>query len=479
MLSSGHYASIVITLFLLILAGIYSTRLVKSSSDFIVGGRKLGTMMVCGGIVGAFVGGTVTIGTAQMAYQYGISGAWFTLGAGVSCLMLSFFLAGPLREKKVDTLSQFLSGFYGGAVAPRVAVFVAVGMFIQLAVQMLASAPLLTSILPVSPAAGLVLFACFSLVLVLGGGFMSTALVGLCKLMLLTLTLFIAGAVSWSWLGGFNGISLRFAGFPWLSMYPRGVLAELAGAMSVVVGFISTQSFVQPVFAGKNIRAARMGSLMAAVAIPCFGAAGVMVGLYMRSAHPDIDPAAALPLFMLLHQPAWLGGLGVATLLASLVLTASALALGVATLLSRDIYTLFRPAAGDKEQLAVARLVIIGITVSAWVFSYNILGDLILDWTYLSNALRGVTVFLPLVGAVFISHRLSARAGIWAVTVPPLSALAWALLFPHGLHPLYVGMPVSFVIMGAGILLPRSGDRRAYPEKLPGRNPESRSQNPE
>ncbi len=454
LLSIDQYVSIGIVLLVIVLVGLYSTRLVKSSTDFIIGGRKLGALMVCGGIVGAFAGGTVTVGTAQMAYQYGVSGIWFTLGAGAACLILSSFLAKPLREKKVETISQFLSGFYGGGVAPWAAMFIATGMYIQLAVQMIASVPLLTSMFPVSAVGGLALFACLSVVLILGGGFMSTTLVGFFKLLLMTGTFFMAGAMSWGLLGGFEDLSQKFPDFPWFSMFPRGILAELAGGMSVVVGFISTQSFIQPVFAGKDVRAARTGSLMAAVVLPCFGLAGVMVGMYMRTVHPDIDPAAALPLFMLLHQPAWLGGVGVATLLVSLVLTASALALGVSTLLSRDIYLLFRPAAGDREQLLTARLAVFIIMATACVFSYRILGDLILDWTYLSNALRGVTVFLPLVGAVFLPRRISARVGAWAVAVPPLAALAWAIVNPGLVHPLYVGMPVSLLIMVAGLLLP-------------------------
>jgi hypothetical protein len=48
----------------------------------------MGPVMFCGGIVGAFAGGTVTTGTAQMAYLFGISGIWFTLGGNRNDLAL-------------------------------------------------------------------------------------------------------------------------------------------------------------------------------------------------------------------------------------------------------------------------------------------------------------------------------------------------------------------------------------------------------
>ena len=453
MLGQAYYISIGVTLLIISLVGLYSTRLVKSSGDFIIGGRKLGSIMVFAGIVGAFAGGTVTIGTAQMAYMYGISGLWFTLGAGAACLILSLFLAAPLRGKKVDTISQFLSGFYGLRVKTAVAVFLGIGMFIQMTVQILASVPLLASMFYIPPVGAIVLFACLALVLVLGGGFMGAAMVGILKLVLLTVIMFLSGAAGWSLLGGFGGIERLSSVYSCLDMFPRGIFTELAGWLSVVVGFISTQSFIQPVFAGSNVRSARLGAFLAAIALPAFGAAGVVVGIYMRASHPGIEPVAALPLFMLYHQPLWLGGLGVATLLVSLLLTTSALALGIATLFSRDIFPLFKPDSKDREQLQAARIAVFVAVFLASVFGYNILGDLILDWSYLSNALRGVTVFLPLLGAVFLTNKLSREIGIWAFTIPPTASIMSILIFP-GIHPLYMGLAISAVIVLTGVLFP-------------------------
>ncbi|MBQ2218175.1 MAG: sodium:solute symporter family protein, partial [Firmicutes bacterium] len=44
--------------------------------------------IVAGVIIGTLVGGSSTVGTAQLAYTYGLSAWWFTLGAGISCLVL-------------------------------------------------------------------------------------------------------------------------------------------------------------------------------------------------------------------------------------------------------------------------------------------------------------------------------------------------------------------------------------------------------
>ena len=50
--------------------------------------------------MGTLVGGASTIGTAQLAYSFGFSAWWFTLGAGLGCVMLAAFyvLASVLTE---------------------------------------------------------------------------------------------------------------------------------------------------------------------------------------------------------------------------------------------------------------------------------------------------------------------------------------------------------------------------------------------
>lgn len=74
-LTSQHIISVIFTLALVTAVGIYSGRKVKSSSDFSIGGKKANWPIVAGTIIGTLVGGSSTIGTAQMAYLYGFS-AW-------------------------------------------------------------------------------------------------------------------------------------------------------------------------------------------------------------------------------------------------------------------------------------------------------------------------------------------------------------------------------------------------------------------
>lgn len=75
-----HYIGAIVVLVLITAVGIYSGRCVSSAGDFASGGRKAGIGVVAGSIIGTLVGGASTIGTAQLAFNYGFSAWWFTLG---------------------------------------------------------------------------------------------------------------------------------------------------------------------------------------------------------------------------------------------------------------------------------------------------------------------------------------------------------------------------------------------------------------
>lgn len=78
----------------------------------IKGGRgsetKNGALVVSGIIMGTLVGGSSTIGTAQLAYNYGLSAWWFTLGSGIACLIFSLVFASSLRSNGCPTLVGML-----------------------------------------------------------------------------------------------------------------------------------------------------------------------------------------------------------------------------------------------------------------------------------------------------------------------------------------------------------------------------------
>ena len=447
-LTTTHLAGLFIALVLILGLGVYSARKVHTAVDFSVSGRSAGPFLVMGTILGTLVGGASTIGTSQLAFLYGFSAWWFTLGGGLGCLVIALFLVRPMRETAFETIPRFISSSYGTTAGVMAALFVSIGMFINIMPQIFSSMALLSSMFA---ALNLQLAALITVALIVSyvifSGAWGTGLMGLVNIILAVTGLLVAGALAFSGSGGAEGLGAFYPSYPWFSLFGRGLNTDLAAAFAMVIGVLSSQIYFQGVFCSRDIPAARKGLLLSAAIAPAIGAGGILVGLYMRMHHPAIDPAQALPLFVISYLPPWFAGIMLAVILLVLISTGGGLALGDCTMLNRDIYLLLRPEADDRRVLLVFRLLIVAVMALALAVVLISSGDvLIQNWSYLSFGLRGATVFFPLFAVIFLKGKISPLGGTIAVIAAPAIVIAGSLL-QTALNPLYPGLAASLLIL--------------------------------
>ncbi|WP_154029526.1 sodium:solute symporter family transporter [Romboutsia lituseburensis] len=102
--------------------------------------------MVAGSIIGTLVGGASTIGTAQLAFNYGFSAWWFTLGGGIGCLILGLGFAKPLYNSEITTLPQVFAREYGQTASTVSTVLMSIGSFLSIVAQVLSGIALVTTV---------------------------------------------------------------------------------------------------------------------------------------------------------------------------------------------------------------------------------------------------------------------------------------------------------------------------------------------
>lgn len=423
----------------------------QSSGEFSLGGRKAGPWSVAGAITGTLVGGASTIGTAQIAFLYGLSAWWFTLGAGLSCLFLGLFVAIPLRNSQVETIPQFISRYHGERARVMASLFLALGMFIQIIAQLLACGAILSVLfdlsLPWSASVSVLLVVLFTL----GGGMKAAGVIGLVKMFLIYLTMIAAGFLALNLAGGWSVLRESFASFPWFSFFGYGVKEGLSDLLSMLVGVISTQTYLQAIFSARNGVTARKGALLSAVLIPPLGLMAILVGLYMRKVSPELESALALPTFILQNFSPAFSGVAFATLLIAAVGTASGLALGVSTTLKVDV--LHHLLSGNSRELLLFRTLTATVVLTAFVLLLFNLGSAIMEWSFLSMGLRGATIFFPLLFAIYF-HRFSLRrAGALSIFLAPICVVIVGIFDFLVIPPLYLGLGVSLTILLGGLIM--------------------------
>lgn len=493
MLTTIHIIGILLTVSLLLAVSILSGRKVKDAKAFTTGGRS-GSWMVCGAILGTLVGGQSTIGTAQLAFSFGLSAWWFTIGAALGALVLGLVYAAPLRRSGCSTLMKIVKKQYGRRAETVGSILFLVGIFISITSQLLSSSAMISSLFGASTTLALAIGAALIAALVLSGGIKSAGAGGIVKLVLLYISSIAAGVAVWKIGDGLTGIRESISAIyesPQLAamnditgaedihqrygtFLARGPLKDLGGCLSLTLGVVCTQTYAQGIWSAVTTRKAKRGAVYCAALIPLIGAACTLVGMYMRGHYVTASELAAMqaageqlpdgigvmenslqafPTFILAHLPAWLGGIALGTLLINILGCGSGLVLGAATILTRDVYgnilTAFRRTP-RVSLLTQTRLSIVLLLLLAMVMGHFMQRSFINDLGFLSLGLRAAALLLPLSCALWLPGRFKPQAVTASMIAGTVVMLAAGMLALPG-DAMYYGLFASTVVMLSGL----------------------------
>lgn len=429
---------------------------------------KNGAPIIAGVIIGTLVGGSSTVGTAQLAYNYGMSAWWFTLGGGIACLILALVYVKPLRAQNCPTLVGMIRKEYGDGAGMAASVLNSVGTFINIISQLISATAVLAVIFPtMGVVPELILSALFMVLYVVFGGTKGAGMVGVLKTILLYVAMMGCAGVVLALAGGagpfmdmVHGID-NLAGVNFFSLFARGAGEDIGAGLSLILGVLTTQTYAQAVLSGKSDADGRKGALLSAILIPPIGVGGILVGLYMRATHPGIVAKTALTAFTLEYMPPVLAGIILGTLFVAVVGTGAGLALGISTIINNDIVKKVTHKFDDPVKGGLlSRLCIVIVLGLACCLSTGSLGDTILQFAFMSMGLRGAVVFVPLCAALWLPGRIDRKFALASIIAAPVIVLLFGTAL-SGVLPfdsLFAGIFVSLIIMGAGLALsPKRG----------------------
>ena len=445
------------------------------------GGKKGGKIswgVAAGLIMGTLVGGTSTVGTAQLAFNYGMTAWWFTLGGGLGCLILALGYVRPLRAQTSPTLVGMVRDEYGPKVGMAATLLNSVGTFINILSQLIAASAVVVVVFEtMGTAVAIILSAVFMVLYVVFGGTKGAGIVGILKTVLLYVTMVICGVIVLNKLGGVSGFTGAVNALViqtkdgavvernlW-SLFGRGFWTDFGSCMSLILGVLTTQTYAQAILTARSDKDGRIAALIATILIPIIGIFGIMVGLYMRTI---VDPATAaassaalakvaLTSFILNYSgiPALLGGIMLGALFIASVGTGAGLALGIATVINRDLIN--KGKAGDpKKTDTTNKLLIVAILAVATALTCVLPADTIQDYAFLSMALRGCTVFAPLCFLLWASKKVRSGYAMVSVVAGSVVALIYGVLKLQGvitfpLAAVFPGIAVGLIVMFVGL----------------------------
>jgi len=433
------------------------------------GSGKISWGVATGLIMGTLVGGTSTVGTAQLAFTHGMTAWWFTLGAGIGCLILGVIYVKPLRAQDSPTLVGMVRNEYGPKVGMAATVLNSVGTFINILSQLIAASAVVVVVFEtMGTVVAILLSAIFMVLYVVFGGTKGAGIVGILKTVLLSLTMVICGVIVLGRTGGVSGFTGMVNGLQianadgsvrnlW-SLFGRGFWTDFGSCMSLILGVLTTQTYAQAVLTARSDKEGRIAALISTILIPIIGIFGIMVGLYMRSVDPEISAKVALTKYILEYSglPSVVGGIMLGALFIASVGTGAGLSLGIATVVNRDLLNKGKAPADAKKFDLVSKVIIVVVLAVAAFLTCVLPADVIQDYAFLSMALRGCTVFAPLCFLIWARGKVKSKWAMLSVVCGCCVALVYGVLKIFGvitfpLAAVFPGIVVGLLFMFVGL----------------------------
>ena len=447
--SVSHLAVMALTICFVLGGGLYAARSVHSAEGFSLGGRSAGVPMIAGGIAGTCVGGGATVGTAQLAGSAGLSAVWFTIGTGLALLVMGLIYARPLRYTGLETISQYLVQNYGRGAGRFTSFATSFGIIFSAVSSILPGIGLIAALTGLTSSASAGVLLLLVVLYAFFGGMKTASLGGILKMLVLYATLFVLGYGAWQ---GLLASPELLEGRPdgFLDVFGTDGSSILSSVASILVGMVCTQTYIQTIFSAANPRTAAVGLILAAIIAIPVGVPCAMMGIYMQSLHPEIPPVLALPAYLMTYGSPLLGGAALGGIVLGIIGSVAGLSLGVGTMVARDILEPLLSIKSGRGRLYLLRGCVVGAVLTAMSIALANEGSQILFWNYLSMALRGCGIFIPLTLAIFRPHGLPAR---WAVAsmVLSLGGAVAAGLTGSAVSPVFAGLGISAVIVAMGL----------------------------
>lgn len=452
MLSDIDTGIIFAYLALMIVIGVYASRNQDNVEDFFVAGGNLGTFSIACLWLASWVGGAAIVGGAAKTYEVGVSGGWYIICMAIGCLLFGLFFAARVkrwgRERQLLTYPDFIESRYDSRTRIVATITTIVAFVAFAAGQLAAAGAVLGTLLGWDYSSSLLLASAIIVIYTASGGFLAITYTDWVQFALLFIGVVVVGIPVAIASGGTWGTLTTQLPPGHFDPTGWGVPTMLALCVSIPLSFFVGMDSYTRMFAAKNERVARHGTLWATLFLLPLAIGTVWLGMTAALLYPGSENSGdILSRFVLDMFPAGLKGLLLVGILAALMSTADICILTASANGSRDIYQRFiNPDVAPEKlfRLSIGLAAIVGAAAAlmAWQMQ-DIVSILLVAFTINSAAL-----FIPTV-AMAVQDKVNTSAAFWSMTLSLITVIGWYIgseldLSPaFSIDPLWPGLLVS------------------------------------
>ncbi|MDP9178006.1 MAG: sodium:solute symporter family protein [Gemmatimonadota bacterium] len=352
--------------------GIYVSRRIRTESDYIVAGRRLGYGLTTFTIFATWFGAETTIGSAGAVYQSGLSGATSDpFGYGVCLFLMGLIFAVPLWRRKLTTLADLFRDRYSPGVEKLAVLLMVPASLLWAAAQIRAFGQVLSASSDLGVTITITVAAAIVIAYTAFGGMLADAWTDLVQGIVLIIGLVVLfGAMMYqTGLEPFLAIpSARLDPFS-QGASPLAILEEWA---IPICGSVVAAELVSRVISARSPEIARRSSLFAGSGYLLFGLIPVGVGLAGSVLLPGLQhPEQILPLLGQRFLPGALYIIVAGALISAILSTVDTTLLVCSSLVSHNIIVAARPQMSEAARVRVARAGVATFGIVAYVIALH------------------------------------------------------------------------------------------------------------
>lgn len=387
--------------------GVYASRKVKNSSDYMLAGKRLPVSLATTAIFATWFGSETIMGASSTFAESGLFGVIEDPFGAFLCL----FLVGTVFAKKIYklniiTVSDLFKRRYGTGVEIISAVMMLLTFFGWVAGQFIGLGILVHVLFGINLVASIVI--CMSIVAIytVFGGMWSVAITDFVQSIVIVVGLVLLAVQLHT---NVAPVTEVFAKAPegWFKFFPERNFNEwmyyIAAWITLGLGSIPSQDIFQRVLSSKNADVAQKSSILGAFMYLIFGMIPLLVALYARQ-FLDIeaigDTQLLLPRLVLAYATPFVQIIFMGALISAILSTASGVILACATIISENIIKPIKPEITDTQFLISLRLSVVAVSIISlgMAISKGNIFELVAD----ASTLGLIALFVPLISALWI-----------------------------------------------------------------------------
>jgi SSS family transporter len=463
--------SVLVYLAVTIAIGLYATKFVSSSKDYLVAGRSLPVYMTTATVFATWFGAETVLSVSATFVKDGLGGIPADpFGATFCLIFVALFFARAFYRMDLLTIGDFYRKRYGKGVEVLTSVAVTLSYLGWTSAQLTALGIVFNSLSQgaISLDQGILIGAVVVLIYTTLGGMWSVALTDLFQSVVIVVGLLYVAVLAADMAGGWGVVVNHAASSGKFSFWPTGGSKEwwafVAAWATLAIGSIPQQDVFQRVTSAKDEKTAIQGSLCGAALYFFFA----FVPMFIAYAALTVDPKMVnallsqegrevqliLPNFVLAHTPVFAQIMFFGALLSAILSTASGALLAPTALFTENVLKPLFGEMSDKRFLLTLRIVLVLFTAGVLVFAFNNTSTM---YEMVQNAYKVTLVgaFVPLAAGIYWRRATTQGALLSALAGLAVWAICEAFFAAAMVPPQIVGLFASMIGMGVGSLAPQ------------------------